>query len=348
MESRQGRAGSTRGHPLLVADLHVATLAGSAHFECISRACTAVDVLEQDWSSGSSSGLPHLLLIESSGLRSQRGGVGPLADERVERATQLIAWAERGGVSTALWETALVGRIQTPTELLRGVQHVFVVDPEAGEPLTEKLEGRRPIQLPLAAQRVPTEAPSYGDRTNDVVFAGGWPEEFKGRLREELEAILDAAAENGLVVLRSEPDASSDALPDRFSSFVRSVPSDEATVDAFADSRMVVGFDPANIGRLAVPQLSFDALAAGSVLVAPNYSGTRSLFRYTGLIAEDREVAKEEMGRVLGSEREWSEMSEVGRRAILHAHTYSNRLATIASTAGFRVVPDGLPGAAVA
>lgn len=54
------------------------------------------------------------------------------------------------------------------------------------------------------------------------------------------------------------------------------------------------------------------------------------------------------MGRVLGSEREWSEMSEVGRRAILHAHTYSNRLATIASTAGFRVVPDGLPGAAVA
>jgi hypothetical protein len=51
---------------------------------------------------------------------------------------------------------------------------------------------------------------------------------------------------------------------------------------------------------------------------------------------------------VLGSENEWSEMSAVGRRAIVHAHTYSHRLATIASAAGFRVVPEGLPEAAVA
>jgi spore maturation protein CgeB len=110
---------------------------------------------------------------------------------------------------------------------------------------------------------------------------------------------------------------------------------------------MVVGFDPANSGRLAVPQLSFDALAAGSVLVAPNHSGTRSLFRYTGLFAKDREEAEEEIGRVLGSEKEWSEISELGRNGILHAHTYSNRLATIASAAGFRIVPEGLPKAAV-
>ncbi len=348
MESGQARAGSTRVHPLSAADLHVATLAGSAHFECIGRACTAVDVLEHDWSSGSRSGPPHLLLIESSGLLSQPDGVGAGADERVERAAELIAWAQQGGISTALWETALMPRIQTPTALLRSVEHVFVVDPEAIEPLTEKLEGRRPMRLPLAAQTVPDEVPGFGDRSNDVAFAGGWPAGFKGRFEEELEAILDVAADHGLVIFRSERGGTSDALPDRFSSFVRSVPSAGEAVEAFADSRLVVGFDPANLGRLAVPQFSFDALAAGSVLVAPNHSGSRSIFRYTGLFATNREQAKEEMGRVLGSENEWSEMSAVGRRAIVHAHTYSHRLATIASAAGFRVVPEGLPEAAVA
>jgi hypothetical protein len=345
MEPRQARGGSTGGHPLLVADLRVATLVGSAHFDCISRACTAVDVLEQDWSSDS---LPHLLLIESSGLRSQQNGLGPLADDRVERAARLIAWAERGGIPTALWETALAHRIQTPTTLLRGVDHVFLVDPEAVEALTEKLGGRHPMRLPLAAQTVPEEVPGFGERSTDVAFVGGWPAGFEGRFEEEVEAILDVAADYGLVIFRSERGGTSDALPDRFSSFVRSVPSAAEAVEAFANSRMVVGLDPGNIGHSAVPQLSFDALAAGSVLVAPNHSGTRSLFRYTGLFAKDREGAKEEIGRVLGSEKEWGEMSEVGRRAIIHAHTYSHRLATIASVAGFRVVPEGLPKAAAA
>jgi hypothetical protein len=347
MGSGQASAGSTRGYPLSVADLHVATLAGSAHFECIGRACTAVDLLERDWSSGSPSGPPHLLLIESSGL-SQPGGVGALADERVERAAELIAWAQQGDISTALWETALMPRIQTPTALLRSVEHVFVVDPEAIEPVTEKLEGRRPMRLPLAAQAVPDEVPGFGDRSNDVAFVGGWPAGFKGRLEEELVAILDVAADGGLVILRSERGGTLDVLPDRFSSFVRSVPSAVEAVEGIADSRIVVGFDPANVGRWAVPQFSFDALAAGSVLVAPNHAGTRSVFRYTALFATNREQAKEELGRVLGSEKEWSEMSEAGRRAILHAHTYSHRLATIASAAGFRVVPEGLRKAAVA
>jgi Glycosyl transferases group 1 len=348
MESRQARAGSTSGHPQSVPDLRVATLAGADHLECISRVCTAIDVGERDWNSGSVAGTPHLLLIESSGLRAQPGGEGGVEDEKVERAAELIAWAERHRIPTALWETALMPRIQTPTPLLRSVENVFVVDPEAEEPLTEKLEGRRPMRLPLAAQKVPTEVPGYGDRSNNVAFVGGWPAGFKGRFQEELEAILDVAADHGLVIFRSERGAPSDALPNRFSSFVRSASSPGEAVEAFADSRMVVGFDPANSGRLAVPQLSFDALAAGSVLVAPNHSGTRSLFRYTGLVVKDRKEAREEIGRVLGSEKEWSEMSEVGRKAILHAHTYSHRLATIASAAGFRVIPEALPTAAVA
>ena len=347
MEPRQARAVSTPGHPQLVADLRIAALAGSPHLDCISGVCTAIDVAERDWSSGSFPGPPHVLLIESSGLRARADDEGPVADEKVERAAELIDWAEREGISTALWETALMRRIQTPTPLLRDVEHVFVVDPEAVEPLTEKREGRRPMRLPLAAQAVPTEVPGYGGRRNPVAFVGGWPAGFKGRFQEELEAILDVAAEHGLVILRSESGAPSDALPDRFSSFVRSVSSAAETHQAFADSRMVVAFDPANSGRLAVPQVSLDALAAGSVLVAPSHTGIRSMFRYTGLFAKDREEAKEEIGRVLGSEEEWSEMSEAGRKSILHAHTYSNRLATIASAAGFQVVPEPLSEAGV-
>ena len=168
---------------------------------------------------------------------------------------------------------------------------------------------------------------------------------FGGRFREELEAILDVAADHGLVIFRSERAGSNDALPERFSSFVRPISSAAEAVEAFADSRMVVGFDPANIGRLVVPQLTLEALAAGSVVIAPNHAGIRRMFRYSALVTKDQEEAKEGMERVLGSEDEWSEMSDLARKAILHAHTYSHRLATIASAAGLRVVPAAAPTA---
>jgi Glycosyl transferases group 1 len=334
--------------PKAVADLRVATLAASAHFECISRACTAVDVRKQDWDSGSMPDLPHLLLIESSGLRAQPGGGGPLDEEQVERAADLIAWAEQHDVSTALWETALKRRIRTPTLLMRMVEHLFIADPEAGEPLTEKLNGRRPMQLPLAAQTVPDEVPGFGERSNQVAFIGRWPEGFKGRLRNELEAILDVAADHGLVVFRSERAGSDDDLPERYSSFVRPTRSAAEAVEAFANSRMVVGFDPANNGRLAVPQLTFEALAAGSAVIAPNHAGIRRMFRYSALVTKDREEASEGIERMLGSEEAWNEESDLARRAILHANTYSHRLATIASAARFRVIPEATPNPAVA
>ena len=346
MISRLNRPGPTDTEaPRTLAELRVAVVAGSAHLDSIRRVCSAVDVIEQDWSSSGQMGPPHVLLIESSGLRRRPSGGRQLADDKVERAAELIAWAEREGASTALWETALSRRIMTPTMLTRMVGNVFVADPEAVEVLTERLGGRRPLQLPLAAQIVPEKAPGFPDRAHKIIFLGRWPAGFSGRLKEELEAILDAAAEHGLVVLQSERDSGKTGLPERFSPFVKPVASAAEAVEAFADSRVVIGFDPGNNGRLFVQQVTLEALAAGSAVVVPNHAGTRRMFRYSALVVKDREEADEQIQRVLGSEDDWNEVSDLARRAIRHAHTYSHRLATVASAARFRLVPEAKPKA---
>ena len=346
MIRRLNRPGSSATEaPRTLAELRVAAVAGRPHLDCIRRVCTAVDVIKQDWSSGGQTEPPHVLLIESSGLRRQLGGGGPLADDKVERAAELIAWAEREGAATALWETALSRRIMTPTTLMRMAGNVFIADPEAGELLTERLDGRRPLQLPLAAQIVPEKAPGFKDRANQISFLGRWPDSFSGRLKAELEAILDVAAEHGLVVLQSERDSGKAGLPERFSPFVKPLASAADAVEAFADSRVVIGFDPGNEGRLFVPQVTFEALAAGSAVIAPHHTGTRRMFRYSALVVTDGSDAKDQIERVLGSEDAWDEVSALSRRAILHAHTYSHRLATIASAARFRLVPEVEPKA---
>ena len=334
--------------PASLAELRVAAVAGSEHLACIERVCTAVDVIERDWESGPEAQPPHMLLIESSGLRAEPSGGGPLDQDKVERVGDLLGWARSLGVPTALWETALHQRILTPTELMAKADHIFVADPEAGEALTEELDGRRPIQLPLAAQVVPKDVPGFRDRSNEVVFLGRWPDDFSGRLEKELESILDAAADHGLTVFESERDSGKNGLPERFSSLVKPVPAASKAVEEFARSRVVVGLDPGNEGRLMIPQITFEALAAGSAVIAPNHTATRRLLRYAALIVEDRAEAAEALDRVLGSEEAWNEVSDFSRRAVLHAHTYSHRLATIASATGLRLVPSAGPATVAA
>jgi glycosyl transferase family 1 len=322
-----------------LADLRLATLVGEAHLQCLSAVCPAVDVREQDWSSGPAEGPPDLLLIEASGLRKRRYGGGPISDEKVERALELVAWGESDGVPTVLWETDLSKRIDTPVTLMGKVDHLFVADPDAAASVTERLDGRRPMQLPLAAQVVPRRPPPADQRQLGVGFLGRWPAEFSGRLRRELEQILDAALAHGLVVFQRERDAEKDALPDRFASSLVPVRSAGDAIKAYQDCRVVIGFDPRNNGRLMVPQVGFDALASGAAVIVPNHPGLRRMFRYSTSVVKDREEAEEGLGRILGDEREWTEASGLARMAILHAHTYSHRLATIASAARFRLVP---------
>jgi glycosyltransferase involved in cell wall biosynthesis len=257
-----------------------------------------------------------------------------VAEEKVERALALLAWCEARGIATALWETSSRRRIETPASLLQRTQQLFVADPEAAS----ALGGRRPLQLPLAAQVIPESRPTYSQRTREIAFLERWPGSFAGKRRQELEAIMDVAAQHGLVIFRS---GSPTALPERFSSFVVSLRSERDAIESLRDARIVIGADPGNHGRLMVPQLVFDALAAGSIVIAPNYAGIRRLFGdYFAIIVRTPDEAAAAIERLLRDEEKWSEMSAEARVAILNAHSYPHRIATIASAAGFQLLPD--------
>jgi hypothetical protein len=301
-----------------------------------------VDVGSENWSAGPLPGLPQLLLIESSGLHQRRSGTGPISDEKVERALELIAWGESERIPTVLWETSLQRRIKTPLKLMETVDRIFVADPESEPALAKELGGRRPMQMPLAAQVIPRSVPSFSERKSEVVFLGRWASWLSGDRRKELEAILAVAARRDkLTIFQREGETSERyVLPERLAPFAVSVPDDRSAIKSFQGSRIVVGFDPRNYGRLMVPQVVFDALAAGSAVIAPNHVGLIRLVDHITIRIKSRDKARREIKRLLGDEEAWSWLSTRGRNAILNAHTYPHRMATIASSVGLRLIPE--------
>ena len=64
--------------------------------------------------------------------------------------------------------------IATPTSLMERVRHLFCADPEAVPHLAARLEGRRPLVLPLAAQVIPERVASFAERAPDLAFLWPW------------------------------------------------------------------------------------------------------------------------------------------------------------------------------
>jgi hypothetical protein len=315
----------------------VAVLAADPHLARVRLACRALDLGAEDLETRSGPD-PHLVLIESSGLRKRSDGSGPLSDEKVERAAGLVGWCARVGIPSILCETSPRREIATPGSLLRKVDHLFVADPDAVARLGERLGGL-PMQLPLAAQSFPEDSPALQERDHPVGFLARWQSDFAGRLRGELDQILAAAEDHGLIIFRPEQDGDDQELSEHLRAVVTPVGSANEAIASFGNCRVVVAFDPSNRSRLMVPQLVFDALASGSATLIPNHPGTRRLLRDAATVATTREQADAALETLMRDEREWITASRLGRTVIQHAHTYSHRLATMASAAGFRVVP---------
>jgi Glycosyl transferases group 1 len=304
----------------------------------VRRVCPTVDASSRDWRADLESRPPHNLLVESSAAHDWGADDG---DGEVGRVRQLLDWSEEhGGVATAFWETTPAPRITAPASLLERFRHLFVADPEAVAPLAEKLGGRRPMQLPLAAQVIPESVRGFTARDHPVAFFAARPDRVDGKRQRELEIVLDAAARHQLAILEREGKRE-EPLPDRLARFSTLAASNRAAIESLQNSRIAIGVDPRNEAALMVPQLVFDALAAGTVVLVPNYMrGVITLFRYTAVSTKTGDEAEEEIDRLLGDRAQWSEVSTVSRSAILNAHTYPHRIATIASAAGFRLVPE--------
>jgi hypothetical protein len=280
-----------------------------------------------------------MLLVESSAARDW-GGEDADSEEQVKRVVELLDWCEAEGVATAFWETIPWPRITAPPSLLERFQHRFVADPGAVVPLAEQLGGQRPMQLPLAAQVIPQSASGFEQRAHSVAFFAARPDRMVRKWQKGLETVLDAAARHQLAILEREGKREK-SLPERLARFSTPAGSDHEAIELLQGSRIAIGVDPRNEASLMVPQLAFDASAAGAVVLVPRYMrGVIRLFRYTSVSVRTREETEGEIDRLLGDCSEWKKLSTDARNAILNAHTYSHRIATIASAAGHRLVPE--------
>jgi len=309
-----------------------------------------------DWRERLEARPPHLLLVESAGRGNGGSWAGALAPHPASPQAglpalrELVGWCRERGIPSAFWATRDPLGFDRFAAAAALCDHVFTID--AGRiPAYRELPGSAAGTvgaLPLAAQpRLHNPiAGGAGGRLAEPAFLGPYERGWPGERRRELDLLLDAALPRGLVVYEGEFGAAggesggegvADGLPERFrAQLAGRLPYDQ-TAAAYKRHAVFLCANPAAASPTALPRQVFELLACETAVLSTPGGGLEQILGDLVPVAHSREEAAQQLERLLGDEGGRRRLAERGRRHVLGAHTYRDRLAELATAVGFDV-----------
>lgn len=310
----------------------------------LGGACQATVLHPGDWSRQAASvDPPAFLVVEGSAACAAAWG---------EELDRLLERCEGASIPTMLWlSTSPIGDYWR--DRCARFDRVFSTD------RSHRLELEAlGIQMPSTlwpATALPIEAADAGraPRPYPVVWLGSWRAEWAPAWRERLAAVLGGAVECGLRIVASGDLGD---LPEEFRSSI-ATDGGESREEVLHQAAVVVATDPEIGSRTACPVTALDAAACGAAVITPHDFSSDMHFAIAELKdgrprhliqpVHDADGARAEIERLLSDGRLRGEVTAHTARILANNHTYSHRLATLASAVGYRLVPDaGLPAPA--
>jgi Glycosyl transferases group 1 len=330
-------------------EMRIAAILDEASEACLAPECRLdTGFGRDDWREQLEAEPPHLLLVESAWAGNGGGWAGAIAPHPdspqagLPALRELLAWCRERGIPSAFWAT------QEPLGFERFAaagalcDHVFTVDSDHIAAYRE-LPGiavGAVSALPFAAQpRLHNPAAATEERQQTPAFASGYDSNWPDERRRELEDLLDAARPLGLAIYERRADAvaTGEGFPARFLPHIAGRLSYTETVDTYKRHRLFLSAGPSATSPSALSRQVFELLACGTPVLSTPSAASEEILGDLVPLAASRAEAGEQIERLLGDEGERLRLAEGGRRHVLAAHTYRDRLAELVATMGFDV-----------
>lgn len=340
--------------------LRVASILDEMSQACFAPECELVPLSFEEWEEELDEAQPDLLLVESAwsandGEWQYRIAAYPRPDlAGLPALRALVDGCRERGIPAAFWNKEDPVHFDRFAEAAALFDHVFTTDARCVERY-RALPGERTVtSLPFAAQpRLHNPAAVVPERSASPCFAGAWYRDRHPERRQALEALLDAARPYGLVIYDRRFGGDDDAFgfPERFAPHVLGKLPYERILDVYKSHRVFLNANSVVDSPTMCSRRVFELAACDTAIVSTPGAALSALLG-EGMVEEagDEAAAGEALERVLGDEEERARRTRAARRAVFAEHTYAERLATIAATAGLdasslRRRPFAAPGA---
>ncbi len=330
-------------------ELRVAAILDQESETCLAPECALETGFgAADWRERLEAHPPHLLLVESAWSGNGGSWSGALAPDPgspqagLPALRELIAWCRERGIPSAFWATQDPLGFDRFAAAAALFDHVFTVDADR-IPTYRRLPGiaaATVAALPFVAQpRLHNPVAAAGKHREGAAFAGAFDRGWPRQPLEALSDLLEAARLFGLVIYErgAGPADEEQRVPTRFLPFVEGRVSYGETADLYKSHRVFLSASPAAASPTACSRQVFELLACGTAVLSTPSTGIEEILGELVPVAASREEAEEQLELLLGDEEHRRDLSERGRRHVLAAHTYRDRLTELVAAVGFDI-----------
>jgi Glycosyl transferases group 1/Methyltransferase domain/DUF based on E. rectale Gene description (DUF3880) len=340
--------------------LRVAAILDEMSEACFAPECDLVPLGFDTWPEQLDEQRPDLLLVESAW--NGNGGEWQYRIARYPRKDlaglpalrALLDGCRERGIPTAFWNKEDPVHFERFAEAAALFDHVFTTDARCVERYRALPGVGTVAPLPFAAQpRIHNPAAVVERRSASPCFAGAWYRDRHPDRRRALEALLDAARPHGLVIYDRSFGGEDGAFgfPERFAPHVLGQLPYERILDVYRSHRVFLNANSVVDSPTMCSRRVFELAACDTAILSTPGAALAALLG-EGMVVEagDEQAAAAALERLLGDERARARRTRAARRAVFAAHTYAERLATIAEAAGLdasalRRPPFAVPGA---
>lgn len=343
-------------------ELRVAAILDEAMEACLAPECRLDTAFGTgDWRERLELNPPHLLLVESAFAGNGGGWTGAVSPHPgspqagLPTLRELVAWCRGRGIPTAFWATRDPLAFDRFAEAASLFDHVFTIDADRIDAY-RALPGnaaRSVAALPFAAQPRLHNPISAGGRQAGRLpgagFAGAYDRSWPRERLESLEGLLEASQQFGLTVYewRADVPGTPQDFPTRFLPTVeRDTPYSELSA-AYKQHAAFLSAGPSEGSPTAAPRELFELLACGTAILSTPSAAVEEIFGELVCVAGDREAASSQLAQLLHDEERRADLAARGRRHVLGAHTYRDRLVELATAVGFEIAAGAAEETAV-
>jgi hypothetical protein len=259
--------------PVARSDLRVAVVLDHFSRAAFQYEFAAVDVPAVGWETILEDYQPHLLFVESAYSGHDGGWAGRIArfGQPSPQLDGLVDWCRRRKIPTVFWSKEDPINHDWFTASAALFDHVFTVDSNMVDRYRSRLGHDRVGVLQFSAQPVIHHPPVDDElRTGDVAFAGSYYAAKHPERREQMEMLLDAAAEFGLHIF-DRMDRQGDprfAWPEKYRPYIVGSLTYPQTLEAYRRYRTFINVNTVVDSPTMCARRVYELMASGTRVVS--------------------------------------------------------------------------------
>lgn len=324
--------------------LSIAGIVDDFTFACLEPECAFYQLTPPEWQAGLEQSRPDLLFVESAWRGKDNSWGGRLA-HRSREVLEILDWCRDRHIPTVFWNKEDPIHFGSFLSLAQLFDYVFTTDIDCIQRYKAALRHERVYLLPFACQPTIHNPVELDQRSDAVCFAGSYYKDLSERSRDLENFVMELPGFRPIEIYDRNYGAKNVEFrfPDKYRPYIIGNLPFSNIDKAYKGYSYGINLNTIKQSQTMFARRVFELLASNTITVSNFSRGLRLLFGDLVLATDSGEELTRRLQRLIDGSADDERIRLTALRKVLLEHTYSHRLAYIASKVSGEPVHQDLP-----